>query len=390
MAKKEEWTVWEGTTPPPTLYDCGPSEDAEAAAWVRKHGGLDAVRSEWGSRVPYDKHEQRRQRLLGHIAECEAALGRRNARIEELGHRVGDLTAENAELRKKVMHEGCDEEFLRLHLSNLWNFMFDVMDRLGVDKDDSDAPDIVFDILDRRLMPEGMEWPRFEDGEQVRFGDIFLDHQGNMRSVYTIKMWQRHGFEIGTEQRTYDWHSDGECVRRPEPKVLDAYGEEVEVGDDLYSVEGMLKFHVSAIDRVNGRIATEAMFALDKWADPKMYTHRAPVLAADGKPLREEEHVWHVETGTELVVKDLPRPGEYQAVVVLYLPAGHLMSFDPNLLTHERPDTWERIEDDVMVDAKDYCESRGIRPEYPKHNGKAKCEDIVRRCREVARRERGE
>ena len=96
-------------------------KEHDAATWVREHGGLDAVKAEWGSRVPHEKHEQRRQRLLGHIAECEAALGHRNQRIEELGHRVSDLTAENAKLRK-------------------------------------------------RAMPDGMEWPRYESGEPVRIG----------------------------------------------------------------------------------------------------------------------------------------------------------------------------------------------------------------------------
>ena len=64
------------------------------------------------------------------------------------------------------------------------------------------------------------------------------------------------------------------------------------------------------------------------------------VPAADGRPLREGEHVWHVETGAELVVKGLPKPGEYQAVVVFALPtspASHLTSFDPDQLTHQRP-----------------------------------------------------
>ena len=35
--------------------------------------------------------------------------------------------------------------------------------------------------LDRRLMPEGMEWPRFEDGEPVRIGDVVSDVE--VRSV---------------------------------------------------------------------------------------------------------------------------------------------------------------------------------------------------------------
>ena len=62
-----------------------------------------------------------------------------------------------------------------------------------------------------------------------------------------------------------------------------------------------------------------------------------PVFAADGLPLREGEHVYHVETGAELVVEELPKPGAYQAVVVLVPPASHLTSFDPDQLTHQRP-----------------------------------------------------
>lgn len=89
-----------------SAYDLLPDEDRKAIAWVREQGGLDHVRAEWHSRVPYDLYERRRQRLLGHIAECETALGRRWRRIEELGQRVSDLTNESAELRKRAMPQG--------------------------------------------------------------------------------------------------------------------------------------------------------------------------------------------------------------------------------------------------------------------------------------------
>lgn len=70
------------------------------------------------------------------------------------------------------------------------------------------------------------------------------------------------------------------------------------------------------------------------WEDAVEADH---VLAADGLPLREGEHVYHVETGAELVVKELPKPGAYQAVVVFAPPASHLMmSFDPDRITHQR------------------------------------------------------
>ena len=217
-----------------SAYDLLPEEDREAAAWVRKHGGLDYVKSEWRSRVLYDRYERRRQRLLGHIAECETALGRRREIISELNHRASDLTRENAELRK-------------------------------------------------RAMPEGMEWPRYESGEIVQIGDDVVERFGDdpikVRSVE---------FRDGTTYLREGYRTDRIILVRP--------GERVK---------------------------------------------RAAVPAADGKPLREGEHVYHVETGTEFVVKKLPKPGEYQAVVVFALPtspASHLTSFDPDRLTHERPE----------------------------------------------------
>ena len=122
-------------------------------------------------------------------------------------------------------------------------------------------------------------------------------------------------------------------------------------------------------------------------------THRAPVLAADGKPLRDGEHVYHVETGAELVVKELPKPGEYQAVVVFAPPASHLTSFDPDQLTHERPESWERLEEDVsaLIDAnvecsgamQDYVDERGVKcPHGILYLGVV--QDVLRRAKALA------
>lgn len=164
--------------------------------------------------------------------------------------------------------------------------------RLGVDPlTDADISKKVMDELDRRLMPDGCEWPRYESGEPVAFGDE-VTKNGEEFGAGAFEV-----FSDGSYVLNFRAYSKGERVKRPAPKVLDADGVEIEVGDDLYSVEGMLKFHVSAIDKKSGRIATEAMFALDKWADPKMYTHRAPVLAADGKPLEVGQTVYVIANG---------------------------------------------------------------------------------------------
>ena len=204
--------------------------------------------------------------------------------------------------------------------------------------------------VEGRLMPEGMEWlveawPRFEDGEAVRFGDMGLDVYGRARSVEGVKFTQGGFVFISDDMGSAWWANDcgpmddpeidpGKRVKRPAPKVLDADGAEIEVGDDLYSIEGMLKLHVSAIDTKNARIATEAMLALDKWADPAMYTHRAPVLAADGKPLREGETVWSVDSGTRYTVEKIT---DELIPIKCCSEMGSTVSLHPSQLTYERP-----------------------------------------------------
>ena len=273
----------------------------DAYEWVCEHGGLDAVKRRWeclsyyADPVPRSCMERRLASRQRQIDESHAALRRRNERIKELNHRACDLTRENAELRK-------------------------------------------------RAMPEGMCWPVFEDGEPVRIGGFVSDVE--VRSVVF-----RDGGILLSDCTSVPgwgtWRSYKEPIKRPAPKVLDADGVEIRVGDTVYQMG--CKYRVSHLHGANGKVRIVYENS-GRWVDPKTLTHRAPVLAADGKPLREGETVWYVESGTELVVKKLPKPGEYQAVVVFALPkspASHLTSFDPDQLTHERPESWERIEEDA-------------------------------------------
>ena len=253
------------------------ANDRSAVAWVREHGGLDAVRSEWSSRVPYDKHEQRRQRLLGHIAECEAALRRRNQRIKELGHRVSDLTAENAELRK-------------------------------------------------RAMPEGYEWPLYEDGAPVQIGSEFVGKDGK---TYTAKQIQF----IGKCFSLYDF-----CDQKPQFNGF--YGQRV---------------------------------------------RRPAVPAGDGEPLEVGQTVWDTdaEADTPLTVvevsSDLVRCEYTWKDGKTYRPC-----YPPSVLTHTKPeiDSWERVEEDIA--------DGFMATEETARDLREDARDIVRRCKAMAERERGE
>lgn len=191
-------------------------------------------------------------------------------------------------------------------------------------------------------MPEGVKWPQFKAGGPVGIGDRFSDRAGAGRTVMYIKFYGGN-FSICADDGTVHYYEYGEQVA-PAPviaadgkplevgqtvwytktgteyrvlslpdgekgawlensggkyfldyavlthqrPVLDADGVPIELGDDLYSVEGGLKLRVSNIDRVNYRIATSAMFALDKWADPSMLTHTKPDPSDSWEKWRED------------------------------------------------------------------------------------------------------
>lgn len=310
-----------------SAYDLLPEDDRKAMRWVRKKGGLDAVRQRWerlscyADNVPRSCMEKRLARLRRQVDESHAALRRRNQRIALLESEINCAHNENR------------MEFLR-RAGNYTAFADKACKRLApqlryVEGCTKDVMDAALKALDSRLMPEGYEWPRYESGEQVRIGDkADLDGEGfevryigtygdgsfclNFRSYAKGERVKRpsviaadgepleagqmvYHLESGDEftvmsvdakrgEANLRWGYDfeaktGSCAaellthRRP---VLDADGVPIELGDDLYSVEGGLKLHVSNIDRVNCKIATSAMFALDRWADPSMFTHTKP------------------------------------------------------------------------------------------------------------------
>ena len=194
-----------------------------------------------------------------------------------------------------------------------------------------------------RLVPEGMDWlveswPRFEDNAPLKFGDMALI-EGYPDMVEAVQLWI-HGRPVIYGDGGSQQLERGERVKRPAPKVLDADGAEIREGDTVWHVETGEQCKVVEVDSrsvsVDFRVDGDGTKHTGSILPPNL-THRAPVLAADGRPLREGEHVYHVETGAELVVKELPKPGEYQAVVVFAPPASHLTSFDPDQLTPRAP-----------------------------------------------------
>lgn len=176
----------------------------------------------------------------------------------------------------------------------------------------------VADRIDaERALPEGVEWPRFEDGELVKIGDE-VDFDGVTANVHgvtmradTINLLVDGAEVVGVIRCSY-----GELVKRPTPKVLDADGVEIRVSDTVYGDD-----------------------------DPE-----------------------------QLIVDSFDGPG-CVCVTLAKSPSGMLYTIEPSRLTHERPDSWERLEEDVYhLVMSEYLET----PE--KDVG-----DIVRRAKALAK-----
>lgn len=380
-------------------------EDVDAIAWVREHGGLELVKNllNW---------------VIGHCSTKQQL----------------DF---DFWLSGRVMYE------------------------LGFDEDTADRDEVERRLL-ARLMPEGMEWPRFESGEPVRIGDEVTvtvhDEDGDFDRTLAIRSikYKEDGVLLEGTKNEMVIICHSERVRRPAPKALDADGVEIRVGDHVWNEVGTA-FTAIAVDGKNKSF--KAMRHFDgqecEGLNPAIFTHRAPVLAADGRPLREGETVydiedekgyphtvtstdldglehvkttceeptpasvsihpsrltherlvldedgvpikvgetvWH-EDGTELRVLEFKHEEDGERIVsVKFMDGPTNWSEVRSLsLTHERPDSWDRLEEDVAgASCPDvYCANHHIDASDTSYEW-AMARDIVRRCRALAEREMGE
>lgn len=130
-----------------------------------------------------------------------------------------------------------------------------------------------------RALPEGMEWPRFEDGELVRIGDE-LELEGKTMLVCDATFYA-DGWALWCDREDMSgrlYGSYGERVKRPAPEVLDADGVPIKVGDVVYFVDGDARpLTVERIDANGGEPAVDLVYTgqILRWhsVNPEKLTH---------------------------------------------------------------------------------------------------------------------
>lgn len=134
-----------------------------------------------------------------------------------------------------------------------------------------------------RALPEGVEWPRFEDGGLVRIGDE-LEFEGKTMLVCDATFYA-DGWELWCDRGDASGRLHGsycERVKRPAPEVLDADGVPIKVGDVVYFVadkdDGALT--VECIDVSGEKPVVDLVYSDERgtWhlVDPEKLTHERP------------------------------------------------------------------------------------------------------------------
>lgn len=254
--------------------------------------------------------------------------------------------------------------------------------------------------LSRRIMPPGMEWPCDANEVPIVMGETVWangDRYGDCRAWHVSRVVPGVPYSVEAEDANGEkrelkprWVTH----KRPAPKVLDADGAEIRVGDEVWTTRDLDKFTVTNPN--NGKflsVSCKGEDGEDYCCYPTDLTHRAPALAADAKPLREGETVWKKD-GTKLTVERLVTSvdglvGCSDGTEAFGVPV--IFNFIPSELYHELPDSWERLEDDATLVPAAYCHDRGLAcacdpdPDAATYI-EAMSRDLVRRARALAER----
>lgn len=227
------------------------------------------------------------------------------------------------------------------------------------------------DEIERFCIPR----PRYEDGEPVQMGDRYLMANGSHDTVSSLSYSKGSVDYVSINGRR---RMLSERVKRPAPEALLADGEPARRGERVWRTT---TGHEGTVD------GTEDGMVLVRWVDtslidcpvdPAWLTSTPPVLAADGKPLREGDAVWLTDEGAahagqSFVKSDgacgLRGIGPDERLVVEnaclmpngreHVNLGKYGAWCPaSWLTHEEPVTQDQIDEWVTMPMREYYAER--------------------------------
>lgn len=225
--------------------------------------------------------------------------------------------------------------------------------------------------MERRILDM---WPKFEDGKYVMYEDEF-EFDGDAKTAYGFNFGVGGRVSICSDKGSHVRLPNGERVKRPAPKVLDADGVEIKVGDRVYSICNGNSYIVRAING-SGTLEFEG-FEYKGWF-PTIFTHTQPAIDADGVLIKVGDKVWVDGVSESCEVAKVE-----SGIVQVRYADGDTFECCSSDLTHEQPESWERLEKDARqldINLNDTTD------DYPRMNF---ARDLIRRAKALAEKEAG-
>lgn len=155
-----------------------------------------------------------------------------------------------------------------------------------------------------KQLPDGVEWPRFEDGELVKPGDVMYARDFAASEEIDCIFFEENGTTVKTTSGNYRWVKKNEKIKRP--PVLDKDGKEIKVDDTVWDENGK------------------------KW-EVKDVNHNDPGWVTCEQPEVRDDKINRI-TRQKIRAK---------------------------CLTHTPPDSWERLREDARKSHVDYWGCKG-------------------------------
>ena len=228
--------------------------------------------------------------------------------------------------------------------------------------------------VEKRLIPEGMEWPRYTDGSAVEIGDEVVGPDYGERIHVDAVKFHAKGFTFYDKNGFDKWYEDDDRFERSEPKVLDADGEPLEVGQTVYGTRDLEPVEIVSL-RSKEYDGVRTVKCKDRtgfvFYAPDDLTHQRPVLDADGVPCREGDEVWEVRSHRRREIVGTNYCDHRTGEPLILCDGDDAIPIPATFVTHtnpEQPDTYAKLYEDV-------------------HDERCGSEEFVRRCKELARKE---
>lgn len=200
---------------------------------------------------------------------------------------------------------------------------------------------------------------RYEDGEPLKCGDK-IDYKGETLTVYNYEI--HHGLKFYytlnlSNGKSVKFYS-GEIVRRPKPKVLDADGIEINVGDTVWNLDMGSCGIVDTIEDEYFNPGKVIVYCVNEYGyrlfakHPERLTHNEPILDADGVEIKVGNKVYDL-----LGMYDCPLAviSINDKAVTVSIPDGKgYTNFTPDNLTHNEPDSLEKIIESMVAYSGEY------------------------------------